>query len=183
MVFLQEMRWNLLPPGISSTFASLPGPPGPPREDIRGVPAGEGIQQRPLEAGKCGSRGLHGHCRLGLVCKSFSRAFPGWMAHFFQAGCLMFVVCPAVPEPFGGAIIIGQESITYHNGDKYLAIAPPIIKVRGSRSASQKIPPFPGLPARNSNPCCPRCGLAVPFTWTSRGLASQLQFLGTEGHP
>ena len=34
----------------------------------------------------------------------------------------------AVPEPFGGAIIIGQESITYHNGDKYLAIAPPIIK-------------------------------------------------------
>lgn len=35
----------------------------------------------------------------------------------------------AVPEPFGGAIIIGQESITYHNGDKYLAIAPPIIKV------------------------------------------------------
>lgn len=183
MVFLQEMRWNLLPPGISSTFASLPGPPGPPREDIRGVPAGEGIQQRPLEAGKCGSRGLHGHCRLGLVCKSSSRVFPGWMAHFFQAGCLMFVVCPAVPEPFGGAIIIGQESITYHNGDKYLAIAPPIIKVRGSRSASQKIPPFPGLPARNSNPCCPRCGLAVPFTWTSRGLASQLQFLGTEGHP
>ncbi|XP_056322412.1 DNA damage-binding protein 1 isoform X1 [Danio aesculapii] len=33
-----------------------------------------------------------------------------------------------VPEPFGGAIIIGQESITYHNGDKYLAVAPPIIK-------------------------------------------------------
>uniref|UniRef100_A0A4W5MCM6 DNA damage-binding protein 1 n=1 Tax=Hucho hucho TaxID=62062 RepID=A0A4W5MCM6_9TELE len=33
-----------------------------------------------------------------------------------------------VPEPFGGAIIIGQESITYHNGDKYLAIAPPTIK-------------------------------------------------------
>uniref|UniRef100_A0A8C1IIK9 DNA damage-binding protein 1 n=1 Tax=Cyprinus carpio TaxID=7962 RepID=A0A8C1IIK9_CYPCA len=31
-------------------------------------------------------------------------------------------------EPFGGAIIIGQESITYHNGDKYLAIAPPTIK-------------------------------------------------------
>uniref|UniRef100_A0A8C6WPJ9 DNA damage-binding protein 1 n=1 Tax=Neogobius melanostomus TaxID=47308 RepID=A0A8C6WPJ9_9GOBI len=33
-----------------------------------------------------------------------------------------------IPEPFGGAIIIGQESITYHNGDKYLAIAPPTIK-------------------------------------------------------
>lgn len=37
--------------------------------------------------------------------------------------------CISVPEPFGGAIIIGQESITYHNGDKYLAIAPPTIKV------------------------------------------------------
>lgn len=34
----------------------------------------------------------------------------------------------AVPEPFGGALIIGQESITYHNGDKYIAIAPHIIK-------------------------------------------------------
>ena len=38
--------------------------------------------------------------------------------------------CLLVPEPFGGAIIIGQESITYHNGDKYLAIAPPTIKVK-----------------------------------------------------
>ncbi len=38
----------------------------------------------------------------------------------------------SVPEPFGGAIIIGQESITYHNGDKYLAIAPPTIKVNTS---------------------------------------------------
>lgn len=34
----------------------------------------------------------------------------------------------AVPEPFCGALIIGQESITYHNGDKYIAIAPPLIK-------------------------------------------------------
>ncbi len=34
-----------------------------------------------------------------------------------------------VPEPFCGALIIGQESITYHKGDNYLAIAPPIIKV------------------------------------------------------
>lgn len=42
--------------------------------------------------------------------------------------CVIFVFT-AVPEPFGGAIIIGQESITYHNGDKYLAIAPPTIKV------------------------------------------------------
>ncbi|XP_038067172.1 DNA damage-binding protein 1-like [Patiria miniata] len=33
-----------------------------------------------------------------------------------------------VPKPCGGALIIGQESITYHNGDKYVAIAPPSIK-------------------------------------------------------
>jgi len=39
----------------------------------------------------------------------------------------MFV---AVPEPFCGALIVGQESITYHKGDSYLAVAPPIIKVR-----------------------------------------------------
>lgn len=35
----------------------------------------------------------------------------------------------AVPKPFCGALIIGQESITYHKGDKYIAIAPPVIKV------------------------------------------------------
>ena len=45
--------------------------------------------------------------------------------HFLFLLC----ACISVPEPFGGAIIIGQESITYHNGDKYLAIAPPTIKV------------------------------------------------------
>jgi hypothetical protein len=31
--------------------------------------------------------------------------------------------------PLGGVIIIGQESITYHNGRQYLAIAPPALKV------------------------------------------------------
>ncbi|XP_015904539.1 DNA damage-binding protein 1 [Parasteatoda tepidariorum] len=34
----------------------------------------------------------------------------------------------AVPEPFCGAIVIGQESITYYHGDKHIAIAPPLIK-------------------------------------------------------
>lgn len=34
----------------------------------------------------------------------------------------------AVPEPYGGALIIGQESITYHSGEKYVAIAPPVIR-------------------------------------------------------
>jgi len=34
-----------------------------------------------------------------------------------------------VPSPLNGALIVGQESITYHNGNKYLSIAPPDIKV------------------------------------------------------
>ena len=35
-----------------------------------------------------------------------------------------------VPEPLGGALIIGQESITYHKlGENYHAIAPPALKV------------------------------------------------------
>lgn len=34
----------------------------------------------------------------------------------------------AVPEPFCGAIIIGQESITYHSGDQYVVITPHIIR-------------------------------------------------------
>lgn len=33
-----------------------------------------------------------------------------------------------VPTPLGGAIVIGQESIVYHNGSEYVATAPPIIK-------------------------------------------------------
>ncbi|KAI5740244.1 hypothetical protein M8J76_002026 [Diaphorina citri] len=33
-----------------------------------------------------------------------------------------------VPEPLGGAIIIGQESILYHSGKSYVAVAPQIIK-------------------------------------------------------
>uniref|UniRef100_A0A6M2DKV7 Putative splicing factor 3b subunit 3 n=1 Tax=Xenopsylla cheopis TaxID=163159 RepID=A0A6M2DKV7_XENCH len=33
-----------------------------------------------------------------------------------------------VPSPFGGALVIGQESIVYHDGTCYVAIAPPIIK-------------------------------------------------------
>nr|KAG5686070.1 hypothetical protein BaRGS_030685 [Batillaria attramentaria] len=33
-----------------------------------------------------------------------------------------------VPEPYGGALIIGQESVTYHKGDNYIPIAPPVIK-------------------------------------------------------
>lgn len=38
------------------------------------------------------------------------------------------IVIP-VPEPLCGAIIIGQESILYHNGNGYVAVAPPVINV------------------------------------------------------
>lgn len=31
----------------------------------------------------------------------------------------------SVPEPYGGCLIIGAESIVYHNGQYYKAIAPP----------------------------------------------------------
>ncbi|KAI8780683.1 DNA damage-binding protein 1 [Biomphalaria glabrata] len=34
-----------------------------------------------------------------------------------------------IPAPFGGTVIIGQESITYHNGDNYIAIAPAQVKL------------------------------------------------------
>lgn len=34
-----------------------------------------------------------------------------------------------VPSPIGGAIVIGQESVVYHDGSNYVAVAPPIIKV------------------------------------------------------
>ena len=35
----------------------------------------------------------------------------------------------AVPSPYGGALIVGQESITYHKGDQFIPIAPHAIKV------------------------------------------------------
>lgn len=34
-----------------------------------------------------------------------------------------------VPSPIEGALIIGQESITYHKGETHIAVAPPAIKV------------------------------------------------------
>lgn len=46
----------------------------------------------------------------------------------------------SVPEPVGGALIIGQESITYHNGSFYRAIAPPALK-QSSPTCYGKIDP------------------------------------------
>jgi len=37
-----------------------------------------------------------------------------------------------VPEPLCGAIIIGRESVLYHNGTSFIAISPPVIKVKYS---------------------------------------------------
>lgn len=34
-----------------------------------------------------------------------------------------------IPQPLGGAVVIGQESILYHNGSKFLAVAPAAMKV------------------------------------------------------
>lgn len=34
-----------------------------------------------------------------------------------------------VPVPLGGTIVIGQESILYHNGTNFLAVAPAAMKV------------------------------------------------------
>lgn len=34
-----------------------------------------------------------------------------------------------VPQPLGGVVIIGQESILYHNGSNFLAVAPAAMKV------------------------------------------------------
>jgi DNA damage-binding protein 1 len=34
-----------------------------------------------------------------------------------------------VPEPFSGAIVVGQETILYHDGVNYVAVTPPAIKV------------------------------------------------------
>jgi DNA damage-binding protein 1 len=43
---------------------------------------------------------------------------------------LLTVLYITVPSPFGGALIVGQESITYHKGDQFIPIAPPAIKVK-----------------------------------------------------
>lgn len=36
----------------------------------------------------------------------------------------------AVPEPYGGAIIIGQDTISYFTSTSHVTVAPALIKVR-----------------------------------------------------
>lgn len=55
--------------------------------------------------------------------------YPLYIAHVSRKYSLLRVLI-TVPSPIEGALIIGQESITYHKGDTYLAVAPPLIKVR-----------------------------------------------------
>ena len=51
------------------------------------------------------------------------------MIHVYEQCNSKFSYSILVPEPYGGALIIGQESITYHKGDQFIPIAPPAIKV------------------------------------------------------
>lgn len=44
-----------------------------------------------------------------------------------------------VPKPLGGVIIIGQESITYHNGVQYHAVAPAALKVSTYKAAERTL--------------------------------------------
>ncbi|KAI8425415.1 hypothetical protein MSG28_007162, partial [Choristoneura fumiferana] len=44
-----------------------------------------------------------------------------------------------VPSPLGGAIVIGQESIVYHDGQNYVAVAPPQIKLQEKMDGTQAV--------------------------------------------
>ncbi|KAF6200141.1 hypothetical protein GE061_006442 [Apolygus lucorum] len=48
-----------------------------------------------------------------------------WKQDYIDIDASMII---PVPEPLCGAIIIGQESILYHDGVTYISVAPPVIK-------------------------------------------------------
>jgi len=60
---------------------------------------------------------------ISLTNKEFTRG--PWKQDNVELEACMVI---AVPSPIEGALIIGQESITYHKGETYLAVAPPAIK-------------------------------------------------------
>ncbi|XP_063400808.1 DNA damage-binding protein 1-like [Mytilus trossulus] len=60
---------------------------------------------------------------INLSVKEFQKG--PWKQDNVETEACMVI---AVPEPFGGALIIGQESITYQKGDNCLPVAPPAIK-------------------------------------------------------
>lgn len=61
---------------------------------------------------------------INIKEKEFTPTGP-WKQENVEAEASMLI---AVPKPFGGAIIVGQESICYHNGDRYQAVAPPLLQ-------------------------------------------------------
>lgn len=60
---------------------------------------------------------------INLRDKEFMKI--AWKQDNVEAEATMLI---PVPSPLGGAIVIGQESIVYHDGITYMAVAPPIIK-------------------------------------------------------
>ena len=60
---------------------------------------------------------------ISLKDKEFTKI--AWKQDNVETEATMLI---AVPMPLGGAIVIGQESIVYHDGDSYVAVAPAIIK-------------------------------------------------------
>ncbi|XP_043235477.1 DNA damage-binding protein 1-like isoform X1 [Amphibalanus amphitrite] len=60
---------------------------------------------------------------ISLKEKEFIRS--PWKQENVEPEAAMIV---PVPAPLYGALIVGQESITYHNGSSYITVAPPILK-------------------------------------------------------
>ncbi|CAK8675984.1 unnamed protein product [Clavelina lepadiformis] len=66
------------------------------------------------------------HVKTHIVDVRDKEVKPGpWKQENVDAEANMII---AVPEPLKGCVIIGQDSITYHNGDKYIPIAIPEVK-------------------------------------------------------
>ncbi|XP_059050799.1 DNA damage-binding protein 1-like [Achroia grisella] len=61
---------------------------------------------------------------IGLRDKQFTK--PLWRQDNVETEASILI---PVPSPLGGAIVIGQESIVYHDGQSYVAVAPPQIKL------------------------------------------------------
>lgn len=62
---------------------------------------------------------------INLKDKDFTKV--AWKQDNVETEATMLI---PVPTPLGGAIVIGQESIVYHDGSTYTATAPAIIKQR-----------------------------------------------------
>ncbi|XP_053685070.1 DNA damage-binding protein 1 [Sabethes cyaneus] len=60
---------------------------------------------------------------INLKDKDFTKI--AWKQDNVETEATMLI---PVPTPLGGAIVIGQESVVYHDGDSYVAVAPAIIK-------------------------------------------------------